>query len=294
MKKLITLLCLATIFLSSCAQDVTPPSVDNSLRPESEGEVVKHTYYSLAYSEANEQAMWVYYILTPEMVNGSASRQDDFREDHKVSTGSAELSDYSGSGYDRGHLCPAASMSINAKAMSESFLMSNMSPQLPSFNRGGWKSLESIVRNFAVQEGEVHVVTGPIFTDPIGTIGANEVTVPSKYYKVVYAPKSEKMIAFVLPNAKIEAPLESYAVTVNAVEELTGIDFFSSMMDAKEEDFESTFDIDLWQMSSHTNVSSKVQGAPKVQCNGVTKSGKRCRRHTTNPNGFCYQHQNQQ
>ncbi len=117
-----------------------------SYLPKSEGEIIKHTYYTLSYSEENEQAYWVYYELTPEMVNGSEARTDDFRSDPNVSTGSADLEDYRGSGYHRGHLCPAGSIDLNHTSMSESFSFTNMSPQAASFNTGRWKTLEEQVR----------------------------------------------------------------------------------------------------------------------------------------------------
>lgn len=120
------------------------------LRPASKTPVVKHTYYSLEYSETHEQALWVYYTLTPNYINGTAKRKDNFKSDPRIATGSAALSDYKGSGYDRGHLCPAAAMKINQSAMDDSFYMSNMSPQEPSFNRGRWKQLEEQVRNWVL------------------------------------------------------------------------------------------------------------------------------------------------
>lgn len=100
----------------------------DNLIPESKGEIIKHRYYTLAYSEENEQAYWVYYELTPSNVKGTAKRRDNFRPDPSVKTGSATLADYKNSGYDRGHLCPAADMRINTKAMSETFYMSNIVP----------------------------------------------------------------------------------------------------------------------------------------------------------------------
>ena len=113
----------------------------------SSGEIIYHSYYTLAYSEESEQASWVAYKITTDNFNSSIKRKDAFRVDPQVSTVSAELSDYRKSGYDRGHLAPAGSMKINAISMSESFFMSNMSPQLAGFNRGVWKKLEGEVRS---------------------------------------------------------------------------------------------------------------------------------------------------
>ena len=126
-------------------------------------------------------------MTSEEVSRRAAKRGDDFRPDPAVPTGSATPQDYTRSGYDRGHLAPAADMSFSAKAMSESFYMSNMSPQAPQFNRGIWSKLEKQVRHFATKEKRIVVVTGPILpAEKNITIGANKVTVPQYYYKVIY------------------------------------------------------------------------------------------------------------
>ena len=113
--------------------------------------IIDREGYSLGYIEYHEQPAWVTYKLTrTEATTKAAKRGDDFREDPSVPTGSATLADYRRSGYDRGHLAPAADMAFSSKTMSESFYMSNMSPQKPAFNRGCWKELEEQVRLFAI------------------------------------------------------------------------------------------------------------------------------------------------
>ena len=188
--------------------------------------------YALGYVEAWEQPAWVSYRLTKdEVMTRKANRERAFLEDPEVKTGSAISFDYQGSGYDRGHLAPAGDMHWSSKTMLESFYMSNMSPQEPSFNRGVWSKLEKAVRRFAYSEGSVVVVTGPIVTaDDTKTIGHNKVRVPGFYYKVVYdETPPEKMIAFILPNKGSNKPVESFVVTVDDVEEATGLDFFSAL-----------------------------------------------------------------
>jgi endonuclease G len=166
MKRILFLLLLILSFSCKKENDIEPP-LERSLEPISGGEIIKHTYYSLSYSEENEQAYWVYYELTSDLINGTQSRTDDFRSDPLVTTGSASLADYSGSGYDRGHLCPAADMTLNKISMSETFYLSNMTPQLAGFNRGIWSSLEEQVRKWALEYSKLYVVTGPIFNDNI-------------------------------------------------------------------------------------------------------------------------------
>ncbi len=265
-----------------------------SFPPHSKGEVISHKYFSLAYSEQHEQAMWVYYVLTPSMVGGSTKRTDDFREDSKVSTGSATLADYRSSGYDRGHLCPAASMSHSSTAMSETFYMSNMSPQEPSFNRGSWRNLESAVRNFLDNDRLLHIATGPIFQGNRGHIGSSMVTIPSHYYKVIYSPQSEKMIAFVMPNQKNDSPLTAYSVSVDRVEELTGIDFFYQLDDDIQDDLEASVDLRMWNIDTSSKQKSSTSKSTAVQCLGIASStGNRCRTRTTKENGYCHHHQSQ-
>ena len=183
-----------------------------------------------------------------EATTKATSRNDNFREDPEILSGSATLADYRGSGYDRGHLAPAADMSFSIKTMDESFYMSNMSPQKGEFNRGIWKDLEAQVRSFAISEKDIFVVTGPILpkTKTI-TIGQNKVTVPDAYYKVVYDRTSpEKMIGFILPNAESSKRLQDFAVTVDVVEQATGLDFFNLLPQPQQEQLESSIDINAW------------------------------------------------
>jgi len=180
----------------------------------------------LSYSEANEQASWVYYILSREQIYGTQSRTDDFRADPAVTTGSASLEDYKGSGYDHGHLCPAADMKLNHTSMSETFYLSNMSPQVAGFNRGIWSTVEDQVRKWTIEIDGLDVATGPIFKDNLGTNGPDKVTVPGYYYKVLYSPKKKIMIGLILHNKSGTTPLSQYVVTVDEIEKETGIDFF--------------------------------------------------------------------
>lgn len=221
-----------------------PPDENLSLEPISSGQIIKHTYYSLAYSEENEQAFWVFYQLSSDNI-GNQDRTDDFRADPAVNSGSASLIDYKGSGYDRGHLCPAADMTQNKTSMSETFFLSNMSPQTPGFNRGIWSTLEEKVRSWATLNSKIYVVTGPIFNDNLAVIGQNEVTVPGYYYKVIY-DGHEKMIGLLLPNASSSLSLDHFVVPVDQIELLTGVDFFSILNDKLENELEAKSDWNNW------------------------------------------------
>ena len=207
----------------------TSINIKEKYPPTSRGEIIEHSFYSLSYIEKYEQAEWVYYVLYPQYVNGDISRTDDFREDLKIKSRSSQLSDYTNSGYDRGHLCPAGSMTHSEIAMSESFYMSNMSPQIPSLNRGAWKQLEEKVRGWVNIYNMLHIVTGPIFSTNMAMIGESRVAVPQSFYKIIYSPYNNKMIAFIMPNNKIEGEVFQYITTVDEVEKNTGIDFFAAL-----------------------------------------------------------------
>jgi endonuclease G len=210
-------------------------------------------------------------------------RTNDFREDYKVTTGSASLSDFKGSGYDRGHLAPAGDMKWSSTAMSESFYMSNMSPQKPGFNRGIWKKLESSVRNWADDNGEIYVVTGPILNEQFSTIGYNGVSIPNYYYKVIldYKEPELKGIGFILLHEKSSSSLKSFAVSIDEVERRTGIDFYHLLPDEIENQIESTIDISKWSFRSSSSGSGsstyrtkqeKLQGQPKININSASKT----------------------
>jgi endonuclease G len=242
---LIAGLLLGTALLAACRpwRSIELPLADAA-------EVLRHTGFSLKYSEAYEQAEWVAYELTAEETQGGWGRADDFRTDPAVPTGSALPEDYRGSGYDRGHLVPAGDMKWSPAAMSDSFLMSNMSPQNPSFNRGIWRTLEEKVRDWAEQNEGLYVVTGPVLADgPFPTIGANGVAVPRRFYKVLldYREPELKAIGFVLPNEGTRLPLGAFALSVDEVEAITGLDFFAALPDPLEELLESRCDLSLWE-----------------------------------------------
>ena len=209
-----------------------------------------YTGFDLGYNEKYEQASWVAYVLTREEVeSGTFKRTDNFRIDTSIATGSAELSDYRDSGYDRGHLAPAGDMTWNSLAMSESFLMSNMSPQAPSFNRGIWRSLETKVRAWASQKDSIYVITGPLLGSVNNMIGLNEVGVPDYYFKVLVdlSPPDHSMIAFMLPNTGSSAGLIQFAISVDSLEVLTGYNFFASAPEPEViEWLENQLDLDSW------------------------------------------------
>ena len=246
---------LLLLLFVSCTKDTATINAQSSvvasksLTPTTNrGYLIQHTYFTLSYSETNRQAEWVAYNLTPESINGPQERTDNFRIDPKVRNNPVGSGDYSGSGYDRGHLCPAGDMKLNLTSMSETFYMSNMSPQNPSFNRGIWETLESRVRTWALEKDGVYVVTGPILKNICGTIKNGTISVPCSYYKIVFKDNgNEKIaIALILSNQGSSSSLKSFATSIDNIEALTGIDFFSSLSDDIENKIESTINTSSW------------------------------------------------
>jgi len=211
--------------------------------------IICHTGYCFLYDESNEQSRWVAYKMTKEKaITKAASRNNKFIPDPLVKTETADDKDYLKSGYDRGHLAPAADMTWSKKAMQESFYYSNISPQLPAFNRGIWKKLEELVRFWVIEYDELYIVTGPVLSDNLKKIGNNKVSVPLYFYKVIldYKLPEIKAIGFIIPNKGISKPLYNFAVSIDSVEKVTGIDFFYQLDDKEEEKIERNNCINCW------------------------------------------------
>lgn len=255
-------------------------------------EIVYYIGFTLSYNTHFKQANWVAYELTKEEINGNAERDNIFKVDPRFKNRSANNSDYSKSGYDRGHLAPAGDMKWNDQAMSESFFYTNISPQVPQFNRGNWKKLEEYVRAWADELNSIYVVTGPILKDKQKRIGRNKVTVPDFFYKVIlsYNQGDVRGIGFVMPNANDMSDISYHAVTIDSVENLTGLDFFYLLPDDQESLIENQIDLAKWFGKAK---QSQDKLAESVQCKGVTKQGTRCKNKTYNTNGFCHLHQSQ-
>lgn len=221
----------------------------NYLPAEIDGhQVLEYIQYTISYNEAHEQAEWVAYELTDEEAEQKRDRCNCFKADSRVTSKSASLDDYRSSGLDRGHLCPAADNNMSDEANEESFLLSNMSPQLPGFNRGIWADLERWVRERAEYHSTVYVVTGPVFANNLGSIGENEVTIPGYFYKVLlrFDGSKPQTIAFLLPQVNAIGELDDYIVTVNTVESITGLDFFPELENSIENKVEQQYSLKKW------------------------------------------------
>ena len=211
-------------------------------------EIVTHTAYTLSYNENHEQADWVAYLLTKAHTIPVVDRGNNFLPDPLVASGTADDDDYLKSGFDRGHLAPAADMKWSEQVMKESFYYSNMSPQIPSFNRGIWSALEEQVRNWAKEYDSLYIVTGPVLKNKNKVIGPHKVTVPEYYYKVVlqYSSSGQKGIGFLLPNAASSMPLKNFVVSIDSIEKISGIDFFWRLPNKAEKSLEKKSVLQDW------------------------------------------------
>ena len=222
--------------------------------PSSTDNLVYHkSFYSHSYLEDNKLSEWTIYFTSNDMEFGKYLRTNDFRSDGILDYDySARLSDYRGSGYDRGHLVPAADMNFDSIALSETFLMSNISPQSPSFNRGINKALESLVRCWREKYDSLIIITGCLFKDTAHfqktTIGSG-IPIPEFYYKIIVDIERSSSIAFVMPNTKGEYNLESYVYSIDEVEKLTGINFLYKLPLKYQNLIEKEVHLDDWSTS---------------------------------------------
>ena len=263
----------------------------NYLPKVKDGEIIKHTYYTLSFVDKYKQAEWVAYKLTSKMVSGAGERENKFKPDPLVASGTATDKDYRKTNYDKGHLCPAADMSWKQSAMNETFYFSNISPQAPRFNRGIWKTLEEDVREWVKKEKTLYIVTGGILRDSLKTIGVNhDISVPEYFYKVIVdveAPE-KKGIAFIMKNEESDEPVADFAVTIDSVEALTKIDFFPDLPDALEKKIEGSIDLAKWGLENTGDEMVKEPG--EKRCQAMTKENTQCKRKAMPGSDYCKQH----
>lgn len=200
-----------------------------------------HGNYGVHYRYDTKTAEYVVEHLDDTDINGPAKRKNNFREDPLVDDDKeAQLEDYKGHPYDRGHLSPAADNRTDNEQMSESFYLTNMIPQNPGHNRGIWRILEIGVRNTAAEGGDIYVASGTIYDEGYLTIG-NGLGVPTRIWKVVMDANTGESIAFLFPNEKLSTKdLPNYATTVDVVERETGIDFFPNNGEKGEDSFDAS------------------------------------------------------
>lgn len=207
--------------------------------------LLHNTGYVVSHNNQKKVPYWVSYHMQEDYLWRKVERTDDFRPDARLPEAQrAELSDYRHSGYDRGHMVPADDMARSAQTMSESFLLSNITPQIgPGFNSGIWSSLENKAQKWTAERGHVWVIAGPLFLENYYVIG-NGVAVPTHFFKIIasYSSENESMdaIAFLLPHARNHGEaLPQFITSIDKIEEVSGLDFFHELDDPIEVALES-------------------------------------------------------
>lgn len=232
------------VTVSSLLKVVLPSNVDNH--------TINYDYITVHFNPTTRIPNCVTYTLTNTQVAMADAPGAEKRKDYKFYCdeevkGCPDWWEYKHSGYDRGHMAPAMDMRWDKTAMEQCFLMTNMCPQLHELNGGPWKSMEEAIHSWGHKNDSLLIFTGPVLSKSMKTIGENnDIAVPNSFFKVVYAPSRQQAIAFVIDNGKHLKSWRRYAVTIDEVEQLTGIDFLSSLNDSIEQRVESNQDINQW------------------------------------------------
>lgn len=251
---LIVVLFIAIIICAIYDDELNAPKYElphlQSSQPE---KIVSHTGYTVSFNTDWLIPNWVAYELTAEEVQGVEPRGNSFEPDPKIWQ-SPSTDEYKNSGYDRGHMAPAADMKWSKEAMKESFYTSNICPQNKNLNKGDWKDLEEHIRTMATKYDHIFIACGPIVSAKSKTIGQSEyfdrVTVPDAFYKVIlrHTDTEWSAIGFMMPNQAGHKPLKKYALSVDDVEKITDIDFFVALPDSIEEKVESKYSLKDWDL----------------------------------------------
>lgn len=204
--------------------------------------------YTVSYNKDTKCPNWVAWELTSSHADGDCPRYSKYDEDMEVPAPRATNEDYRGSGWTRGHMCPAGDNKWDAEAMRESNLLSNMCPQHASLNSGLWNVIERDCRKWAVKYGDVYIVCGPVFLNKEHeTIGMNKVVVPEAFFKVILRLTPEPAaIGFIVRNNEGKKKKDQFVNTVDDVERITGMDFFPALPDSIENSVEATASLYNW------------------------------------------------
>ena len=235
--------------------------------------LARHVAFVSSYNSEHRQPNYVTHVILKDILYGNQTRSNDFRPDPFIKKNMSDSIDYWNSGYDRGHLAASADFKWNRKALSESYFYSNIIPQHPQLNQGAWNKLEMQVREWAIENSELIVVTGPVLQSNLPKLpqGSFKVSIPEYIYKIVldYYPPQYKAIAFLYPNKSVPYELEKHVVSIDSLEKLTGIDFFPKLIDSLENILEmqtniTDFDADYFEQLKASQFTPKEFGKGKI------------------------------
>ncbi len=212
--------------------------------------IMRRSNYTVSYNRNWNLPNWVAWELNKNETKGKNNRNEEFTSDPELpKVNQVEPWDYSGSGYDRGHMCPAGDNHFDAKAMNESFYMSNICPQNHELNTGKWNDLEIACRRWANKYGEVYIVCGPIIDKRKGKrIGKeHDIIVPEQFFKVILitSTKPARAIGYIFENNGSDRPYKAYSI--DEIEQKTGMDFFPNLPDNIEDIVESRYEVSDWR-----------------------------------------------
>ena len=212
-------------------------------------QIIKKKAYIVSYNKDTKIPNWVAWYLTGEHSDGPVGRSNAFYEDIEAPAPRATIEDYKGSGWSRGHMCPAGDNKWDVEAMNQSFSLVNVCPQDASLNSGLWNSLEIDCRNWARRFQNIYIICGPVFyKQDHETIGSNQVYVPEAFFKVVLCLNgTPKGMGVVVKNNAGTKKRDLYYNSIDQIERITGMDFFPLLPDDLEEEIESHLDMDLWK-----------------------------------------------
>ena len=214
-------------------------------------QIVEYSGFTISYNPDAHQPNYAAWELNEEKLRNNTSRRDvKFDVDRNVE-GTAELSDYRRSGFDRGHMMPAADAKWDDRAMIESHLLTNICPQDHNMNGGVWATLEGNCRQWAARDSSIIIICGPVLTDRMTrTIGeGGRIPVPERFFKVVLAPydRPPRGIGFLMNNGPVDGGVQAAAVSIDQVEAATGYNFFSALPDEIENEVEAQCAYHDWQ-----------------------------------------------
>ena len=227
--------------------------------------VFRNAHFMLGYSDIRGNPLWVTYQLKkPEKNAAHHQRPSHFKSDWR-SINKVQSKDYKGSGYDRGHMAPnyAISTLYGKQAQLNSFLMSNIVPQKPKLNQKLWQRLEEVeVKHFTKLKGKLSVITGPVFDADIQRLKNTwNVEIPDAFFKIYILDRglcAPLVLAFLMPqNVKGNESLSRYVVSIDQIEERTGLDFFSQLGDALEVKLEASTKPEVWGLQQVANIKGR-------------------------------------
>lgn len=188
--------------------------------------------FTLSFNPSTKLANWVCYTLNPQKLSApKVKRNNKFKPDFSLKGGTAKDADYKKSGFDKGHLAPAADMAWSQASMNDCFYYTNIAPQYPECNRGIWKKLEEQVRRLALICDSLIVFTGPVFNTHHQVLGISKIAIPSGFYKIIvlFYATDFKVYSVLIPNVKQFENFNRYACSLANIEKQTGLIFITNL-----------------------------------------------------------------